>query len=258
MELKGKTALVTGASSGIGREFAQQLAAQGMHLVITARNESALAEVKRTIEQKYPVKVEIIVDDLSTNAAPKRIFNLIVRQGMHIDLLVNNAGVGYFGKFEDEDFDKNHAMSMVNVVSLSSLTHLFIQAMLRKGEGGIINVASLAGLHPFPYAASYAATKAFVYNFSQALWEEYHDRGIIVSCVCPGLTRTNFGKVAGRAEMFERGVDPKIVVAEALLSFSEKEPIAIPEVHRNFLLEHGARFLSRKSLLKKTARMFKP
>ena len=107
MDLKGKTALITGASSGIGKEFAYQLAAQGMHLVITARNERALSEVKKGIEQNYRVKVEMIVDDLSTNGAAKRIYNLVIRQAIHIDLLVNNAGFGYFGAFEGEDFDKN-------------------------------------------------------------------------------------------------------------------------------------------------------
>ena len=257
MKLEGKTALITGASSGIGKEFAYLLSRKGMNLVLNARSKDKLEEIKKNIESRSRVRVDIVVDDLSTNSAPKRIFNIIQRRGINIDLLVNNAGFGYIGDFEKEDYDKNREMIMVNVLSMTSLSRLFIPQMIQRGEGGIINVASLAGMRPFPYAAAYAATKSYVYNFSQALWEEYREKGIIVSCLCPGLTKTNFGKVAGREEMFERGLDPKIVAEEALIGFLEKEPIVVPEAHKNFMIEYGSKFLSRKKMLEMAGKVFR-
>ena len=287
-DLRGKRALITGASSGIGKEFAQQLAQYGVHLILTARSQERLTAVAQEIKEKYTVEVEIIVDDLSSNGAPKRIYNMVQRKGLNVDLLINNAGFGYVGRFEDEDYDHARALDTVNVVSLVSLTRLFLPHMLLKdpkekvnekknkrkketGEEkknekekekqaikGIINVASLMGLQAFPYAANYAASKAFIYNFSQALWYEYKDRGVRIVCLCPGLTKTNFGKEIGKESVFERGLDPKMVVEEAILALLENEPVIIPEEQKNLMLQYGSRFLPRKTVLERTARLFAP
>ncbi len=269
-DLRGKRALVTGASSGMGKEFAQQLASYGMHLILTARSQERLAAVAQEIKEKHKVDVEIILDDLSSNGAPKRIYNMVQRKNLEIDLLINNAGFGYVGRFEDEDYDHARGLDMVNVVSLVSLTRLFLPHMLLKDKDpkkkseekkpvkGIINVASLMGLQAFPYAANYAASKAFVYSFSQALWHEYKDRGVRVVCLCPGLTKTNFGKEVGKESLFQRGLDPKIVVEEAILALLENEPVIVPEEQKNVMLQYGSRFLPRKTVLQRTARLFAP
>lgn len=263
MYLKGKTALITGASSGIGKEFALQLASRGMNLVITARNEGKLQDVAGSIREKHGANqnVKIIPGDLIDPATPQKLFEKTERNNIHIDLLVNNAGFGHIGNFENLPFDKSYRMNEINVVALTSMCHLFIPPMLEKGEGGVINLGSTASFQPLPYMAVYAATKAFVLNLSLALWEEYRERGVTVMTLCPGHTRTGFHKTAefpdGKLEK-ETVLEPDAVVKGAIEAFLNKEPLYVPVEHRSFLQFTLSKFIPLKKRLKMTADMIKP
>lgn len=257
----GKTALVTGASSGIGKEFAKSLASRGSHLVIVARSKEKLQEVAQEIREKHGVNrnIEIVVLDLNSTEAPTRLFEHLQKVHIHVDLLVNNAGFGYWGLFEEEPYDKRIQMNIVNMVNLVSLCHLFIPPMLTKGGGGIINVASSAGFQPVPYMANYAATKAFVLHLSLALWQEYLERNINVTALCPGWTKTGFLETSGIQKGKAKNViEPEQVVNEALDGFLQGEPIVIPKAHRDFLQFTISKFLPLKSKLDITATMFRP
>ncbi len=258
MDLNGKTALVTGASSGIGKEIALQLASRGMNLVITARNEEKLQEVAGSIREKYGVNldVRIIPGDLIDPATPKKLFEMTKNNNTHIDLLVNNAGFGHIGDFEKEPYDKSYRMNEINMVALTSMCHLFIPPMLEKGEGGVINLASTASFQPLPYMAVYAATKAFVLNMSLALWEEYRERGVTVMALCPGHTRTDFHKTAEFPEgkiQKEIVLEPDVVVKGAIEAFLKKEPLYVPEEQRSFLQFTLSKFIPLKKRLGMTA-----
>jgi short-subunit dehydrogenase len=193
--VRWERALVTGASSGIGRAFARVLARRGTDLVLTARDGGRLRELAD--ELRSLVEVEVLVADLADR---ERLDALVERLGSTtapIDLLVNNAGFGFSGDFIDLDRDGETAVVDVNIVALHRLAHAAGTAMSAQGHGGILNVSSIAGYGPAPRAATYAATKAFVTSFSEALHAELGPQGVAVSCLCPGLTRTEFQQRAG-------------------------------------------------------------
>ncbi|MFG1790290.1 SDR family NAD(P)-dependent oxidoreductase [Nocardia sp. NPDC049149] len=197
MTRSGKTALVTGASSGIGAEFAAALAARGDDLVLVARSLPRLEALAAQLRQRHGGRVEVIGQDLTAPDAAARVANELAARELSVDILINNAGFGSAGRFEDLDADREQEQLMVNVVALSGLTRRLIPGMLARGSGEIVNVASTAALQPAPYFATYASGKAFVLNFSLALWSEYHGRGIKVLAVCPGPTETAFFDVVG-------------------------------------------------------------
>jgi short-subunit dehydrogenase len=195
----GKTALITGASVGIGRDLAELFARDGHYLVLTARNESQLQELAATLRDRYHVNVEVIVQDLAAAGAAQRIFEPL--QSKSIDYLVNNAGFGTHGPFAASDLQSQLAMLQVNIVALTHLTRLFVPGMLARKSGRILNVASLAAFLPGPYMAVYYATKAYVLSFSEALSSETAGSGVTVTALCPGATRTEFQKRAGIGEV---------------------------------------------------------
>ncbi|GAA5102018.1 SDR family NAD(P)-dependent oxidoreductase [Nocardia iowensis] len=197
MTSSGKTALITGASSGIGAEYAAALAARGDDLVLVARSLSRLEALAAQLRQRHGIRVEVIGQDLTVPDAAARVVNELAARQLSIDVLINNAGFGSAGRFEDLDADREQAQLMINVVALAGLTRRLLPGMLERGGGEIINVASTAGLQPAPYFATYASGKAFVLNFSLALWSEYHGRGIKVLAVCPGPTETPFFETVG-------------------------------------------------------------
>ncbi len=258
----GKTALVTGASSGIGREFARIMAERGSHLVVVARNKKRLTEVADQLKEKHGVNrnIEVVILDLVNPEAPQRLFEHLQKVKIHVDVLVNNAGFGNWSRFEEEPYEKTRQMNMVNMVNLASLCHLFIPPMLEKGGGGIINVASSAGFQPVPYMANYAATKAFVMHFSLALWQEYLERNITVTALCPGWTKTGFLETAGikDSDKTKNIIEPQQVVQEAIEAFLKGEPLIIPKAHRDLLQFTIAKFIPLKSKLDITATMFRP
>ncbi|MGB5760022.1 MAG: SDR family oxidoreductase, partial [Acidimicrobiales bacterium] len=185
-------ALITGASSGIGKAFARLLAAQGTDLVVVARDEARLTALATELEQGDGVTVEVLVADLADRSQLETVAERLQSTTSPIDLLINNAGFGFTGDFIDLDPDRETSVVDVNVSAMHRLAHAAGTAMSARQRGGIINVSSVAGFGPSPKAATYAATKAFVTSFSEALHMELGPFGVVVSCLCPGLTRTEF------------------------------------------------------------------
>jgi len=192
----GDTALITGASSGIGRELARLHAQQGGDLVIVARSKDALEALCEELQSKHGVRVTVIIADLTEPDAPQTVFEKVTAARLSIDTLVNNAGFGGHGLFHERDWEKESAMIRLNVLALTHLTHLFLPAMVERKQGRILNVASTAGFLPGPLQAVYYATKAFVLSFTQAIAEELSGTGVTVTALCPGPVDTGFAKAA--------------------------------------------------------------
>ncbi len=188
----GNTALITGASSGIGESLARIHAAKGGDLVLVARRKDRLEALKTELETAHGITVHVLVEDLAAAGAAERIFAATEEAGLEIDVLVNNAGFGGHGKFHERDLARDRAMMQVNMVALVELTHLYVQGMVRRGSGKILHVASTAGFMPGPLQAVYYATKAFVVSFSQAIAEELSGTGVTSTALCPGAVDTGF------------------------------------------------------------------
>jgi len=186
------TTLITGASSGIGEAFARKLAARGHNLLLVARTEEKLVMLCNEVGRSHNIRAEYFAADLSRPATPRRLFEETGKRELEIDLLINNAGFGSMGDFAKLDLDRELNMMDLNIRSLVELTHRFLQPMRERKSGAVMNVASTAGFQPVPFMATYAATKAFVLSFSEALWEENRPFGIKVMALCPGVTETNF------------------------------------------------------------------
>jgi short-subunit dehydrogenase len=199
--LQDKTALVTGASSGLGAEFARQLAARGCHLVLTARREEPLAALKRELVESGRIQVDCVPLDLETPDAPRQIFDRLAAAGKTVDILVNNAGFGVYGHFLDTRWERERALLEVDILALVQLTKLFVAGMVSRKSGYILNVASTAAFQPVPGYAAYAAAKSFVLSFSEALCHELRETGVSCTALCPGMTRTGFFDAAGQASL---------------------------------------------------------
>ncbi|GHB05876.1 SDR family NAD(P)-dependent oxidoreductase [Streptomyces termitum] len=213
-----RTALVTGASSGLGAEFADQLAAQGHDLVLVARSGDRLAALAERLTSRYGVRAHVLVQDLAEPDAARRVVGRLAERGLGVDLLVNNAGFGTCGRFEEIDAGRDHEQLMVNVVALVGLTHALLPGMLERGRGAVLNVASNAGFQPSPYFAVYGAAKSFVLNFGLALRQECRGRGVRVLTLCPGPVETAFFDVIGTRKAAVTGsmTTPEPVVRAAL------------------------------------------
>lgn len=192
-----KTALITGGSAGIGLELARQFAAHGHDLVLVARHRDALEAAAGSLEGKYRVKVSVFSFDLAEPDSPQRLFDAIRAEGIHIDYLINNAAFGLGGEFADTDLDTELEMIQVNMTAVVHLTKLFMQPMLKKKSGRIMNVSSIAAFQPGPLMSIYYASKAFLLSFSEALAEELRNSGVTVTCLCPGPAATGFAERAG-------------------------------------------------------------
>jgi hypothetical protein len=193
----GKNALITGATTGIGYEFAELMAARGYALALVARDEARLKERAEALRVKYQVAVHIIARDLSYPGAAVEIFRTVTDQNFPVSILINNAGFGVFGPFAETDLAEELKMLQVNMASLVQLTKLFLKSMLDRREGRVLNVASTASFQPGPRLALYSASKAFVYSFSCALAVELEGTGVTVTALCPGGTKTEFQQRAG-------------------------------------------------------------
>lgn len=192
-----KTTLITGASSGIGEVFARRLAARSENVVLVARSEEKLSALCNELGRAHSVNCQTIALDLSAAGASRRLFDETARRGLEVDTLINNAGFGSMGDFLSLDLERELNMIDLNVKSLVELTYLYLAPMRKRRRGHIINVASTAAFQPVPYMATYAATKAFVLSFSEALWDENRAYNIRVMALCPGATETNFFNAAG-------------------------------------------------------------
>ena len=194
---QGKTALITGASGGIGAAFARALAARGANVILVARSEDRLRAPGEELARDHGVRAEVVAADLTRPGAAGELRAAVAARGLMVDLLVNNAGFGTYGRFGTLAPEREHDEVALNVAAMVDLTHLFLPAMLERGDGGVINLASTSAFQPLPYMAVYGATKAFVLSFSEALWAECRGRGVRVLALCPGPTATGFFAVVG-------------------------------------------------------------
>jgi hypothetical protein len=193
----GQTALVTGGSTGIGVDLAECFARDGYDLILAARSEAGLKAVADRLSKSYDIKASIFPVDLMAQGGGGRLAEAIAAAGLTVDVLVNNAGYGQAGAFAGSDRDVQLGMIDLNDRALVELTHIYWGEMLRRGRGGVLNVASMAAFFPGPLMAIYYASKAFVLRFSEALWEEARGTGVHVSCLCPGATKSEFRERAG-------------------------------------------------------------
>ena len=209
--------LITGASSGIGEVFARRLAARGRNVLLVARSEEKLITLCNELGRSNSIRAQHVALDLSLPEAPARLFEEAGKRGLTIDLLVNNAGFGSFGDFSKADLARELNMIDLNIKALVELTYRFLQPMRERKQGAIINVASTAAFQAVPFMGTYAATKAFVLSFSEALWEENRAFGIKVMALCPGVTDTNFFEAArGEKPPARAAQTPEDVVDTAL------------------------------------------
>ncbi len=188
---KGQTALITGASAGIGRELAMLFASHGFDLIVTARRQDQLQALADDASRAHGVGVTVIPLDLTAADAPQRLYEDVCGRGLSVDVLVNDAGVALSGGFVDQDPDHVMRMLLLNVVALTLLSRLFIPAMVERRHGRVLNVASVAGFQPIPSLAVYAATKAYILSLTESLSEELRDTGVTATALCPGLTHTD-------------------------------------------------------------------
>jgi hypothetical protein len=194
------TALITGSSSGIGLEFARYHAAQKGDLVLAARSEKPLLALKAELEQQYGVQVRVFAIDLASPGAVQGLYDSLQREGIAIDILINNAGFGDFGPFHTSDWTKDHTMLQLNITALTQLTHLFLPGMVQRRRGRILNVASTAAFFPGPLMSVYYATKHYVLAFSEGIAEELKGTGVTVTTLCPGPTESGFQAAADLGE----------------------------------------------------------
>jgi len=213
-----KVTLITGASSGIGEAFAQRLAAEKHNLVLVARSEKKLHELCDELMLKHKIVAHYVAMDLNDFEADKRLFEETERHGMEVDWLINNAGFGSMGDFAALDLEKELEMLNLNISVLVALTHRYLQRMRERKSGVIINVSSTASFQPVPFMAAYAATKAFVTSFSEAIAEENRPYGIKISALCPGPTDTNFFAAANAVPFSAKGMQTAEDVVEAALN----------------------------------------
>ena len=257
-----ETALVTGASSGIGEAFARELALQKKNLVLVARSQDKLETMATELEQKYEIKTIVIAQDLTENNAGQLVYDSIKSQGWSIDLLINNAGFGDYGNFDTRPLQKQIEMIQLNITVLTELTSLFLPEMKQRGKGGIINVSSIAGFQALPYMSVYAATKAFVLSFTEALWAENKDSGVNILALCPGPTESNFFEVAEFPNSFGKGqennlISAQTVVQEALTALNKNQSSLVTGGMANHIIANISRFFPREFILTGVEKQFR-
>lgn len=246
--VKNKTVLITGASSGIGEAFAYELAKKGANLIITARSEDKLKILASKISKKYNVEVTIFTGDLLKKDTPVKLYNQIKQAGLSVDLLINNAGFGKWTNFLEESIDGYEEMIEININALVKLCYLVLPEMLEKGDCGIINVASTGALQPCPYVATYCASKSFVLNFSEALYGEYHKKGVTITALCPGNTTTGFQAIAKANTKGMSADSSETVAKEAISALLKNKSFKIVGT-MNYLQSFLPRLLPRKSVI---------
>jgi len=248
-----KTALITGASLGIGMELAHVFAAKKENLVLVARSVSKLNEMAKEITIKYGVKVDVIALDLSENESAKKVFVYCEQHNLKVDYLVNNAGFGDFGFFAQSNWDKQLQMINLNITTLTHLTHLFLPSMIKNKYGRVMNVASTAAFQPGPTMSVYYATKAFVLHFSEAIANELEGSGVTVTALCPGATESGFQSAAAMEEsklVKGKKLPTSAEVAEyGYKAMMKGEKVAI-HGFLNALMANSIRFTPRSLVLK--------
>jgi len=230
-----KTALITGASSGIGAEFAKQLAERGMNLILVARSADKLKALAKQIQAEHDCIVSVLPCDLTAPGAAASLKSLTEQGGLRVDMLINNAGFGSYGEFANQSAALQREEIDLNVQSLVELSHTFLTPMIERSDGAIINVASAAAFQATPYMSIYGATKAFVLSFSLGLWSELKSQGVFVHALCPGPVETNFFAASGSKELEENVkkfpmMSVERCVGTCLKSFERGQAFVVPGV----------------------------
>ncbi len=256
--IMNNTALITGASGGIGMELARVHASKGGDLVLVARNKAKLDELKAELEQEYKVKIHTIGKDLAALNAAREVYDEVQSKHIQIDYLVNNAGFGDYGMFAETDWDKEQKMINLNITALTQFTKLFLQDMVRRGSGRIMNVASTAAFQPGPIMAVYFATKAYVLNFSEAVDNEVRSSGVTVTALCPGPTESGFQAAAALEDSSlvkgKKLPSSKEVAEYGYAAMMKGKTVAI-HGFMNYLLVNASRFVPRSFVVKLARRM---
>jgi uncharacterized protein len=252
-------ALVTGASSGIGAEFARLLAVRGMHLVLVARRTERLTELAAELHARHRARCEIIASDLSDPREAAALFDQVAQRGVTVELLVNNAGFAVVGEVDKTDIERIEQMLRLNVMTVTELTYRFLPGMLSRGHGAILNISSVTAFQPVAYMAAYAASKSYILNFTEALWAEVRDRGVSLMAVCPGTTRTELFDVAGVPGWLKRrpSHSPEKVARGALRALEKRKQCYIPG-WRNYLVTMLVRMAPRRVVVKESMKYFRP
>ncbi len=230
-EWKNRTALVTGASSGLGAEFGRLLAQAGVQLILVARREDHLRALAAELHKAHGVRVEVLAMDLGEVGAPDRLYQRVQALGLQVDLLVNNAGFGTFGPFLDQEEARERAMLELDVHVPLALTRRFGSDMVKRRLGWILQVASIGAYQPCPLYASYGAAKAFILNWGEALHHEWKDHGVTVTVLSPGVTATEFFQVAGQTPtLYQRltMMDPATAAGVGLRALARKRLSVVP------------------------------
>jgi len=257
------TALITGASSGIGYAFAQALARRGMNLILVSRSEDKLTALAQTVMDQWNIDAQVIIQDLTEPDAAIKVADAVSAKGLTVDMLVNNAGFGDYGAFSDRPRQRHLDMIQLNIAALVDLTYQFLPGMQQRRSGTIINIASIAGFQSMPYLSVYAATKAFVLSFTEALWAENKPYNIRVMVSCPGPTETSFFKEAQFPESMRsvsprQVAQPETIVQDVLDELESETPTIVSGGFVNNIVVNLSRFLPRPTLVNVIADQFRP
>lgn len=247
-ERSGLTALITGASAGLGRDFARLFASDGHDVVLVARRRDRLEDLGAELEHTHGVKAHVLPTDLGNPDAPQHVADHLQASGIEVEFLVNNAGFGSSGAFAEADTRRELEMITVNVAALTHLTRLLLPAMIARGRGRILNIGSTAGFQAGPFMATYYATKAYVNHFSEALAHELAGTGVTVTVSCPGATATEFGAIAGndKSQLFAGGAATSEEVAGEAYHAMMKGKRMIVHGARNRVLVQALRVAPRR------------
>lgn len=254
------TALITGASSGIGKEFARYHASKGGDVILTARREEALQELKAELENKQGITAHVFASDLGSPDGVTDLIRQIDAAGLTVHILINNAGFGGQGVHIDRDLQDEHAMIDLNIKALVTLAHSFAAKMVAQGGGRILNVGSTAGFAPGPHQAVYFATKAFVNSFSQAIDEELRDKGVTCTVLAPGYVETEFANRAnlnGTRLASSGGATPKDVAKHGYDAMRRRELVTVSDPKVSFMMNWVLPMLPRRTVLRMVGNMQK-
>ncbi len=256
-DLSGSTALITGASSGIGAEFAAQLARRNCDLLLVARREDRLRELADRLTAEHGVRVQVLAADLADASALRSLLTRL--DGTDVDVLINNAGFATHGAFAEQDRQRQLDEVAVNVTAVVALTRALLPGMIWRDRGVVVNVASTAAFQPIPFMAVYGATKAFVLSFTEGLWGETEKTGVDVLALCPGATETEFFDVAGESASVGARQTPAAVVATALTAIDRKRtPPSVVSGVGNRWSTRVPRLLSRRATIRVTRNLVAP
>lgn len=253
-----KTVLITGASSGFGLEFAKIFAREQYDVILISRPRGVLKKIAKDLSTSYGVSAHVYEADLSIPGAADKLHGWVKKEGLTVDCLINNVGIGIYGKFVENSLDRERELIQLNITLLTELCHIFIPEMIKRGGGHVLNIASIAAFQPGPYYATYFASKAYVLLFSEALAVEYEKDNVVISALCPGPASTRFFEKARMSQdsmiLKSSLEDPKVVAEAGYEGLMKGKQIIIPGL-KNKVISSGYRILSRRAMVKITQKI---